>query len=394
MCSNDGSISNCSKGTIVINMQKTYLTEMDAIYSQAEELLAKNANIAFASKTLPSKTIEHIDLITNNVEYVLGINNVLITSFIEKIIHPIQDIRLHQAKMEGGYSGRGLDTKYVAPFLKSKHLRSMVESGWLTRSLEQGYPYDLNYRGAIKNKQIKQAFLELLDYIQTKNGSPKDCLVYYFQKLILFREKENIKINPLKDGKKISILEICHLLEEHFAKCNTYGKSKLPVIAIYSIYECLLGELKRFEGKILIPLGYHTSADFRSKAIGDIQINDENGEPFEGVEIKYKRSITHQLINDAYEKIKQYPVNRYYILSTEEIADEEMSDIQHSINQIAEEHGCQMIANGLINSIKYYLRLIENPEIFIAKYTQNVVIDTELKIEHKQIWKQLMSELI
>ena len=374
-------------------MSEIHQSEMEKIYALAEKVLSENGGSATPPSDLPRAMTEHIDLITNNVEYVLGINNVLVTSFVEKIVHPSQDIRLHQAKMDGGYSGRTLDTKYIAPFLKAKRLRSMVESGWLTRSLEQGYPYDLEYRGAIKNKQIKQAFLELLDFIQTKDGNAESCLNYYFQKLILFREKEKIKINPLKDGQKISILQICHLLEEHFARCNTYGKAKLPVIAVYSIYECLIAELKRFDGKILVPLGHHTSADFRSKAIGDIQVNDENGEPFEGVEIKYKKPITHQLVNDAYEKLKQYPVNRYYILSTEDISDEEMPEIQNSINVIAEEHGCQMIANGLMNSIKYYLRLIANPDIFIEKYTQNVVVDTELKIEHKEIWKQLLNEL-
>jgi DNA (cytosine-5)-methyltransferase 1 len=368
-----------------------HISVLEKIYTEAEGILQRNENKPKAPDGLPSEVISHIDLITDNVEYVLGINNVLITSLVEKIVHPAQDIRLHQAKMDGGYSGRTLDTSYVAPFLKSKHLKSMVESGWLTRSLEQGYPYDLNYKGAIRNKDIKRAFLEILDYIQNKKIDPEQCLLYYLEKLIIFREKEKIMINPLKGGTKITILEICHLLDTHFSRCNTYGKAKLPVIAVYSIYECLISELKRFEGKTLAPLGHHTSADFRSKAIGDVQVNDENGEPFEGVEIKYNKPITHVLIDDAFEKIKLYPVNRYYILSTENIADDELPKIQQSIEKIAVEHGCQVIANGLLNSIKYYLRLLEKPERFIDKYTHNVMVDSELKIEHKEMWKQLIN---
>ena len=43
--------------------------------------------------------------------------------------------------MEGGYSGRSFDTKYITPFLKQKRfLGAMKESGWLTRSLEQNIP--------------------------------------------------------------------------------------------------------------------------------------------------------------------------------------------------------------------------------------------------------------
>ncbi len=269
----------------------------------------------------------------------------------------------------------------------------MVESGWLTRSLEQDAPYDLEYKGAIRNKAVKQAFLEIIDSIQTKNTDPVSCLKYYIQKLIIFREKEKIIIEPLKGGSKISILTICNLLEKHFSQANTYGKAKLPVIAVYSIYQCLIGELKRFEDKKLLPLGHHTSADFRSKAIGDIQINDENDEPFEGVEIKYEKPLTQQLVEDAYVKFKRYQVNRYYLLSTEQISPEELPKILQSTERISEEHGCQVIANGLMTTIKYYLRLLENPEKFIEKYTGNVVIDSELKIEHKELWKKLIDEV-
>ena len=371
-------------------MSEKHISVLEELYLEAEKLLKRNNNVPVIPNGLPKEIVLDVNLITDKVEYFLGINNVLTTSLVEKIIHPSQDIRMHQAKMKGGYSGRTLDTKYVAPFLKSKRLKSMVESGWLTRSLEQDFPYDLNYRGAIRNKNIKRAFLEIIDHIQTKKLDPRKCLLLYFQKLILFREKERIEIHSLKDGCKLSIIEICHLLSEHFSQCKTYGKAKLPVIAIYSIYECLVKELKRFEGKTLAPLGYHTSADYRSKAVGDIQVNDKNKEPFEGVEIKHNKAITQQMVEDVYEKIKRHPISRYYILSTKDIEDGEWPKIQHAIDKIESEHGCQIIVNGIINSIKYYLRLIENPEEFLKNYTNSVIADSELKIEHKKIWKQLI----
>jgi DNA (cytosine-5)-methyltransferase 1 len=371
-------------------MSEKHVSVLEELYTEAEKQLKGSNNAPVIPAGLPKNIVLDIDLITEKVEYFLGINNVLLTSLTEKIIHPSQDIRFHQAKMKGGYSGRTLDTKYVAPFLKSKHLKSMVESGWLTRSLEQDFPYDINYRGAIRNKNIKRAFLEIIDYIQTKKLDPEKCLLFYLQKLILFREKEKIKIHPFKNGCKLSIIEICHLLSEHFTQSKTYGKAKLPVIAIYSIYECLINELKRFEGKTLTPLGYHTSADYRSKAVGDIQVNDKNKEPYEGVEIKHDKAITKQMIEDVYEKIKRHPISRYYILSTKDIEEDEWPKIQRAIDRIESEHGCQIIVNGIINSIKYYLRLIENPEEFIKNYTSNVVADSELKIEHKKIWKQLI----
>ena len=54
-----------------------------------------------------------------------------------KALNPAQDIRNHQASIEGGYSGRTFDSKYITPFMKLHKFPSMAESGWLTRALEQ-----------------------------------------------------------------------------------------------------------------------------------------------------------------------------------------------------------------------------------------------------------------
>jgi len=371
-------------------MSNEYLAVLEEIYKKAEVLLSNNDNLINSPNDLDPSVISNMDIVANKVEDYLGINNVLTTSLLEKTVNPSQDIRKHQAKMEGGYSGRTIDTKYVAPFLKSKKLKSMVESGWLTRSLEQGYPYNLNYRGAIRNTKVKNAFLKILDAVQNSGAKPYDCLLYYFQCLILLREKGRVKIVPLEEISNSSIDEICDKLHAHFTSSRGQGRAKLPVIAVHSIYECLLSDLKRFRGKKLIPLGSHTSADLRSKAIGDIQVNDEDGKPYEGVEIKYDKQITCQIVEDSFEKIKTLPVNRYYILSTKKVRDEDFVDLQKSIHKIATEHGCQIIVNGLIQTIKYYLRLIDKPEKFIDIYTNNIIKDSELKLQQKNAWKTIL----
>ena len=58
--------------------------------------------------------------------------------------------------MDQGFSGRSIDTKYITPTLKELGLTSMSESGWLTRSLEQPYPYDFKYQGKIS--KVKDEF--------------------------------------------------------------------------------------------------------------------------------------------------------------------------------------------------------------------------------------------
>ncbi|WP_253274521.1 hypothetical protein [Nostoc sp. PCC 7107] len=87
-----------------------------------------------------------------------GAYTVLVTILVHKILNPAQDIRYHQAKMTGGFSGRSIDTKYITPTLTELGLPAMAESGWLTRSLEQPYPYTLEYEGKITPVSLKKHF--------------------------------------------------------------------------------------------------------------------------------------------------------------------------------------------------------------------------------------------
>ena len=96
-----------------------------------------------------------------------GVWTVLITLLFYKILNPKQDIRYHKVELENGFSGRSFDTKVVTPTLRKLGLPAMAESGWLTRSLEQAYPYTLDYKGKIANKTLKEAFLRLLDIVET-----------------------------------------------------------------------------------------------------------------------------------------------------------------------------------------------------------------------------------
>jgi DNA (cytosine-5)-methyltransferase 1 len=94
-----------------------------------------------------------------------GVFTVLVTLITHKIINPNQDVRKHQSSLTNGFSGRSIDTVHITPTLKELGLPSMAESGWLTRSLEQPYPYNLDYNGKISNKVVKEAFLNVLDFV-------------------------------------------------------------------------------------------------------------------------------------------------------------------------------------------------------------------------------------
>lgn len=190
--------------------------------------------------------------------------------------------------------------------------------------MEQKVPYDFSYSGAIKPDSLKNAFLQIIDSIQ-KGDNLGDILSYLFQGLILKRNKQQIDLaKPLN----LPIATIISLLTKHFD--STYsadGASRLPVLALYAAYQCLVNETRRFEGKTLLEMESHTSADSRSGRIGDIDIVDEKQKAFEAVEVKHGILITPQLVKDAFEKFKTTQVNRYYLLSTANIDESQKETI-------------------------------------------------------------------
>jgi len=331
----------------------------------------------------------YIQTVTDNFERGKGVLTVLITSLVHKLHNPDQDIRLHQENMDGGYSGRGIDTKYVTPFMKEMRFPAMAESGWLTRSLEQNIPYDLNYPGKITPPQLKFSFLNLLDHIEKQNKPPVKYLLALFEKLIEHREQISL---DLAKPTNLTISTIIEYLRQHFEhRYSSRGASRLPTLAVYAAYQCLVQETKRFEGKTLMQLEEHTSSDKSTGKVGDIEIRDNDRRVFEAVEIKHGILINTQLIRDAYEKFKAHPIQRYYLLST---IGEDPSDTQNNndeISRILKIHGCQVIINGIYPSLKYYLRFLNNTYDFIDSYVENLKQDTAIKFEHKMKWNEIVS---
>ncbi len=304
--------------------------------------------------TITSDLTESEQTLLNTVlkysEQAKAVLTVLITSLVYKIFNPEQDIRKHQVSISGGYSGRTFDTKFITPFMKACKFPAMSDSGWLTRALEQKVPYDQNYSGAISPKDLKPVFLEILDNIQ-QNAPCEAYLSYIFQGLIIKRNQQEIDLaRPIV----LSIASILDLLQRHFdSRYQAEGASRLPVLAIYAAYQCLINETKRFENKILLPIESHTSSDKSSGRIGDIEIIDDKNRAFEAVEVKYGIPITLQKVQDAYSKFQTTPVSRYYILSTVDAHKNEAEKITAETQRIKNVHGCQLIVNGIMPTLKY-----------------------------------------
>jgi DNA (cytosine-5)-methyltransferase 1 len=374
-----------------------YNNILNGTFSEAEKEVKIDGGKKYFNN-LNSAQKDWLIKIVQKAESLKAVVTVLTTSLVKKIENPRQDIRYHKHEMENGYSGRTLDTTYITPFFKKHfHRLAMKESGWLTRSIEQPHPFTKDFPGKIRDREVKAAFIDIIDDIETKKTDPKIYLVSLFILLIKFMSIKHDQINISKIEKGITISSIIDALKIHFfERYSVSGASRLPVLAIYSIYQILVKDVSRFENKKLLPLRSHISPDARAKGIGDLEVTDEYGNYFEAVEIKHGISIDSIMIEDAFDKFKTAPIKRYYLLTTAEpnIKKGEESEVLDVIKNIRKDHGCEVIVNGLIHSLKYYLRLLNEPSKFIENYTRNLEIEfsktTEIKREHIEKWKRLL----
>ncbi len=361
---------------------------------------AKGKPLESFLSALPKKCAKDLTLIVEQAESQKGVLGVVLTSAAYKILAPSQDIRKHQDHMDGGYSGRTFDTKYVTPFLKSKFPHfAMAESAWLTRSLEQPRPYDRSYPGNIRNQDLKVAFLNVLELLETKrNLAPKilDALMALMFAVSTGDEALLARIEVTSD---LTIARIIEAVSQHIRyDYSVAGTARLPVVAIYSVYNLLMSDVKKYEGKILAPLESHTSPDSRSKALGDIEVKNPDGSCFEAIEIKHNKPITADTIGIAYRKIKPTSINRYYILTTNEPNFTDYDSVAREIEKYKKVHPCEIVVNGVIPSLKYYMRLVSHPQRFVDEYTKWLEFEykraSAIKREHLQAWQEIRQQVL
>ncbi|HAL45457.1 MAG TPA: hypothetical protein DCP47_06030 [Phycisphaerales bacterium] len=349
--------------------------------------------------TISKTQIGYVKCLVDNAEAQKSLIAVTITSLIEKIRNPAQDVRLHRSEFKGGYSGRSLDTRIITPFLK-KHFPRFApkESGWLTRSIEQPHPFTMNFPGKIRNEAVKKAFLAILNDVEEKKQPSRVYLEIILAELLKKCGKEskiaaNTKNAIVADILKIDI--IIEMLEKHFSLKQS---SRLPVIAIYTIYQLLLENVKIYQSKTLNALRSHTTSD-RYVGYADIEIFETISKtPFEVVEVKHNIPIDCQMIQDVLKKIKDAPIKRYFVLTT---ANPNFKDSKKKIfdlvHKIKAERNIDVVPNGIIPSLKYYLRLVPDLKDFLAKYTFNISEEfksgSDVKKLHISEWMKIVGNL-
>lgn len=345
-------------------------------------------------ETLLNQTVtEGIETLVNNLSKNKYLYSILITSLVEKLVHPHQDIRYAQDRLDGGYSNRSTDAANVTPFLKRHGLTACAASGAESgRNFERPFPYTLDYQANPKGAGNKEAFLGLLHAVQIEEVEPFPCLVLLMA--LDLKNKQNV-VYEYPQPRGLTIQEIFDSVISHYEQAQGHGRSRLPVLAIQAIYQCLTVEVSRYADTTLRnPPNRHTAND-KEGWIGDIQVDRLDSLPFEGVEVKSGISITSDMVSILSRKFAGRSIDRYYILSTAKqyIAKDQMEEVRQAVDRVHQETGCQVIVNGLNQSLWYYLRLISDVNQFLRNYTEQIERDIDVQNEHRKLWMQILANL-
>lgn len=198
-------------------------------------------------------------------------------------------------------------------------------------------------------------------------------------------QAKNLKVPKIDD-----VLKIPNLFASHFfyAYKDSKGASRLPVLALYAVYTELLKELQRYNGKMLKPLEAHSAADSQTGSIGDIEVLNTDGSAFEAVEVKHQIVVSKAIVDSVKQKIKGSRVDRYYILTTSP-SHEPSAEVLAEAEKIQKLLGTQVIVNGVIPTLRYYLRLLSCPAAVLSDYVQLLQSDSAIGFEHRDVWNKI-----
>jgi DNA (cytosine-5)-methyltransferase 1 len=362
---------------------------------------ALNAALAKAEATFATGVADQYGLSESLVESLTQLSakaqrasaafTAIITCLAIKVFKPSADIRYHQTQIQkdtsrpAGFNFRGPSEATIYPWLDSQMFDG-AKSGWQTRTLERPVPYKLDYSENIA--EVKEPFLRVFDEIEEQKQSAGDALAYLIYLQLIHRESKKLTLSKPRTA---DISLIVELLSAHFFHVykESRGASRLPVLALYAIYSVLTEQLARFNGMELKPLEEHSAADSQTGALGDIEVIDTGTrEVFEAIEVKHGMPITEAVIRTAMSKIMDKRIDRYYVLTTH-VPCELAPELMPLLTKTRDLYGCQLIANGVIPSLRYYLRMLSDPSLVLPRYVELLATDSAVKHEHREVWNSI-----
>lgn len=320
---------------------------------------------------------------------------VLVTLSVFKVYNPNQDIRCNKAEHPGGFAGRTIDEGATVPFLLSKTLPRSVQTHWLSQTFSfQNVCWAREMTLRTQPRWLGPTLIDVVNTLEETEGSLQATKARAMATLILYIliDIRNHSEVLLTKPKGLVIDRVIYLLDRHFRFGYKANSPRLPQIAVYSMYECLIDSMARYAGLSLDPLARMRAADRKARTVGDIVLRKE-ARPIEAVETKLGVPVGVTVVSEAIEKVRTASVERYLILSTGNIAEDEREAVTRLCLDFRNSNGCEIIVNGLLETIGYYLRLLPDTNGFISKYAERVEKDVDLDYEHRIAWNAICAEL-
>jgi len=368
------------------------LKQLDNALALAEAAFAKGVH---PQVSLSTRLQASLDELHTRAQAASAAFNNIITCLAIKSARPNVDIRYHQTQIQkdtdrpAGVNFRRISEDTVYPWLSRNRFEG-AKSGWQTRTLERPKPYTMSYDENIAH--VKNAFLSVFDEIE-ENGQPAyDALIYLIFRQVVRREEVKITLSIPKTQDISTIVELFRL---HFFRPykGSKGASRLPVLALHAIYSVMVPELRRYAGKTVVALNAHSAADSQTGSIGDIEVSDDTtGEIFEAVEVKHTLPIVEAIAADVQLKVMDKSISRYYILTTHSNCEPD-DGAKKIIENIKTVYDCQVIANGVMPTIRYYLRLLEDPSTIFPAYVELLKSDKSIAHEHRTAWNEVIMSI-
>lgn len=371
------------------DLPEDILAALDAALRIAEAHLAEGTEPDLG---LSDAMLSALDTLHEKAQPAGAVFTNIMTCLAIKAARPEVDVRYHQMQIQHqtdrplGANFRGISESIIYPWLNRNRFQG-AKSGWQTRTLERPRPYLLDYDENIA--VVKAPFLTVFDRLEEYGESAAEALVHILYRQVVRREQVLI---TLAVPKTQEISKIVALFSKHFFQryTGTRGASRLPVLALHAIYSVMVPELKRYGGRSVVPLNEHAAADAQTGSLGDVEvIDDATGEIFEAVEVKFGIQISEAILASVQEKVMDKSVARYYILTTHANCEADAGALR-IIDQIGTVYDCQVIANGVMATIRYYLRLLEDPSSVFPAYVELLRVDKAIAHEHRIAWNAVV----
>lgn len=312
-----------------------------------------------------------------------------LASLLERAVDPGRDVRKRQVKMSGGCACRTLVQEVATPFLQENNFPAVAEGGRPARSPEQNEEHALGHPGAIK--KCKKEILPTLDAVERGDVDAAELIVYFLQRLSEGRERQGMH---LAAPSGLTVQEVAEILEEHFfAQYGARGAARLPALAVHAAYRQMTEEVGRYKDCTLGGLVPRASADRRAGPLGDVEVRSGSRGVFEAIVVEHDQPATARMVRAAFDKFKsRRNLDRYYILTTRRGGDgaDDSEGVTRAVVEVSREHGCQVIVNGVIEGLKYYLRLLRSTDEFVQNYVALLRDDPAIAYDHREMWNKII----